>query len=511
MVVVFKRAGTDADFAVDQTLGSAGDMADQNGQAIKAKKYNPEEFVARYGINYRDPGAIYQTRVQWGEIPSLPLPVAPADQSVNANIPIIVDADTVKVLATQKVNRLAIERHEFQLTCRAKFADTEPEDIIQFAFAGRLITARVTEVTVRPDYMADIVCTEFLSGVSISISGSSGRPIEPDPVGTPDSIYYHLDIPLMLDSDDLGGSGFVQYHVLASAGQPYWSGATLFRQETAGSYQPISGQVTDGLVGVALSALPNTTNPYITELDRTLTIAIVSGDASILTSASYLEVMNGANMFAIGQPGRWEICHAMTITNNGNGTYTFTGFRRGRKSSEEYTGLHQAGDFVVWLGEENVQNVTYSIASLDEEFTYKAVGIGDSINATNAVQRTVTGEAEKLPKPCQLKASIDSPSDIRLRWVRRSRMGSYWADDGGYEAPLGETLEQYVVRIKSGPGGTVLRTVTVNDATFYDYSGGFQIADFGSLRTSGMQLTFDIRQVSGTGVICPTREATIDL
>jgi hypothetical protein len=315
----------------------------------------------------------------------------------------------------------------------------------------------------------------------------------------------------MADADDLAGAGFVQYHVLASAGQPYWSGATLFRKDATGLYQPISGQVTNGIVGVALEALPDWDLPYVTELTRTLDLSIISGDTSLLTSATYLEMMNGANFFAIGQPGRWEVCQVMTITNNGDNTFTFEGLRRGRMSSEEYTATHQAGDLIVWLSEDNVQNVTYGITSLDEEFSFKAVGIGDSINATAAVYRTVTGEAEKIPKPCQLDASIDSPSDVRLSWVRRSRIGSFWADDGGYTAPLGETLEQYVIRIKDGPSGNVLRTVTVNDATLYDYSGGDQIADFGSLRTSGMQLTYDIRQVSGTGVICPTREATIDL
>jgi hypothetical protein len=510
VAIIFKRALTDASFAVDQAVASAGDIIDSGGQAIKAKRYNPQEFVARYGINYRDPDAIYQTRTQWGEIPSLPLPVAPADQSVNANIPIIIDADAVKTLATQKVNRLALERHEFQMTLRAKYADVEPEDIIQFVFAKRLVTARVKQSTPRPDYMIDIVCTEFLSSVSVSIAGSSGRPTEPQPVGTPDSAYYHLDIPLLNDSDDLNGSGLVQYHVLASAGQPYWSGATLFRKDAAGLYQPISGQVTDGLVGIALSALPDCANPYVTELDRTLTVSILSGDASLLASASYLEAMNGANMVAIGQPGRWEICHVMTITNNADGTYTFTGFRRGRKSSEEYTGLHQAGDIIVWLGEENVQNITYSIASLDQAFTYKAVGNGDGINATGAVQRTVTGEAEKIPKPCQVKI-VRSGTKLVISWVRRSRTGSYWADGGGYEAPLGESLEQYVLRIKNGPGGTVLRTFTVNDATTQDYLDAQQTTDFGGTVDPGESLTVDIRQVSGTGVICPAREVTIDL
>lgn len=475
--------------------------------SIKAKRYNPEEFIARYGVSYRDPDAIYQTRTQFGEIPSLPLPVAPADDSVKANMPIIVDADTVKTIATQKVNRLALERHEFQLTLRAKYADTEPEDIIQFTFAGRLITARVTDATVRPDYMIDVTCTEFLSSVSVSISGASGRPTEPNPVGTPESRYYHLDIPLISDGDDLGGVGFVQYHVIASAGQAYWSGATLFRKDAIGQFQPVTGQVNDGIIAIALEALPDCARPYHTEFSRTLNLAIFSGDSSAMASATYLDVMNGANMFAIGQPGRWEICHVMAITNNGNGTVTFSGLRRGRMASEEHTGSHQAGDFIVWLGGTNVQNLSYSIASLDQVFTFKAVGLGQSVSSTLPVDRTVTGEAEKIPKPCHLAAVING-SDIDISWARRARIGSYWANDGGYSAPLGETLEQYVVRIKSGPSGTVLHTFTVNDAMTKKYLSADITSDLGGMPA---QLTFDIRQVSGTGVICSAREATIDL
>ncbi|TIR00826.1 phage tail protein [Mesorhizobium sp.] len=505
--IIFKRALTDGAFAVDQVIASAGDTVDSGGQAIKAKRYNPEEFIARYGISYRDPDAIYQTRTQFGEIPALPLPVAPADDSAKANMPIIVDADTVKTLATQRVNRLALEKHEMQMTLRAKYGDAEPEDIIRFVLANRLVTARVKEMTLRPDYMADVVCTEFLSSVSVSISGASGRPTEPDPVGTPDSRYYHLDIPLLADADDLSGSGLVQYHVLASAGQPYWDGATLFRNDATGLYQPVSGQVTNGIAGVALEALADWDLPYVTELTRTLTVAFISGDPSTLTSATYLEVMNGANFFAIGQPGRWEVCQVLTITNNGDGTYTFEGLRRGRMSSEEYTATHQAGDLVVWLSGGNVQNIGYAIAALDDEFAFKAVGLGGAINTTTAVLRTVTGEAEKIPKPCSLTAVING-SDIDLGWIRRSRIGSYWADDGGYEAPLGESLEQYVVRIKDGPAGTVVHTFTVDNATTKKYLAADIAADLGGMPA---QLTFDARQVSGTGVICPAREVTVDL
>jgi hypothetical protein len=195
------------------------------------------------------------------------------------------------------------------------------------------------------------------------------------------------------------------------------------------------------------------------------------------------------------------------ITLNGNGSYTFEGLRRGRKASEEYTALHLVGDYVVWLSQANVQRIDYAIAALDDAFDFKPVGLGGNINTTPAVNRTVTGEAEKIPKPCHLAAAINA-SDIDLSWVRRSRVGSYWADDGGYTAPLGETLEQYVVRIKDGPGGTVLRSFTVTSATTKKYLAADITTDFGSMPAA---LTFDARQVSGSGVICPAREATIDL
>lgn len=506
--IVYKRAATDGGFVVDATIASAGDLLDSSGQAIKAKRQNPEEFIARYGINYRDPDEVYQARPQFGEIPVLPFPVAPADDSVKANIPIIMDGDTIKTLATQKVNKLAVERHEFQFTLRAKYADIEPEDIVQFTFSNRLITARVTETTLRPDYMIDVVATEFLASAAVSISGATGRPTEPSPVGTPASRYYHLDIPLLSDGHDLSGAGLVQYHVLASAGQLYWDGATLYRKDpSTGLFAPVAQQTSNGLVGVALEVLPDWDLPYVTEFDRELTVSFISGDKTSLTSATYLEMMNGANYFAIGQSGRWEVCQVMTVTQNSDGTTTFEGLRRGRKSSEEYTGQHQAGDYVVWLSGSNVQRIDYAIANLDEDFDYKPVGFGGSVTTTATVTRTVTGEAEKIPKPSSLDANING-SDIDLSWLRRSRIGSFWVDDGGYEAPLGESMEQYIIRIKDGPAGTVLRTFTVNDATTKKYLAADITTDFGSMPA---KLTFDARQVSGTGVVCPTREATIDL
>jgi hypothetical protein len=509
--IITKRPLTDGLFAVDAAISST-DIADKGGQAVRARRLNPEEFVAHYWINYRDPDEIYQSRPQSGDIPALPLPVAPTDMSYRADVPIIMDGDTIKVLATKKVNKLAVEKHEFELTLRAKFCDLEPEDIIQFTYAGRSVTARVLEATMHPDFTIDVKATEFLTSVSVSISGGTGRPVEPEEVGTAPSKYYHLDIPLMEDTHDTAGGSLVQYHVLASTGQLTWDGATLFRKDAAGTYIPQISQAENGVVGIALTLLPDWDIPYVTELTREITVAIISGDTDLLTSATYQEVCEGANRFAIGQPGRWEICHVIDITDNGDNTFTFTGLRRGRGTSEEFTGDHAIGDFVVWLEDDNVQRLEYTIASLNDAFDYKPVGFGGTLAGTITVNRTVTGEAEKIPKPAFVDIGRVS-TNIVIDWVRRSRIGSYWADDGDdtYTTPLGESLEQYVIRIKSGPSGSILRTITVDDATTYNYSDANQTTDFGSTVDAGESLTLDIRQVSGTGVVCPTREVTVTL
>jgi hypothetical protein len=104
----------------------------------------------------------------------------------------------------------------------------------------------------------------------------------------------------------------VQYHVLASAGQPYWDGATLFRKDAAGTYQPVAGQTTNGIVGVALEGPAGLGHSLCHRVhahaERRLCLRRSNGTAS----ATYLEMMNGANFFAIGQPGRWEVCQVMT-------------------------------------------------------------------------------------------------------------------------------------------------------------------------------------------------------
>lgn len=94
-----------------------------------------------------------------------------------------------------------------------------------------------------------------------------------------------------------------------------------------------------------------------------------------------------------------------------------------------------------------------------------------------------------------MKAAREQPSgDVRLSWIRRTRLGG---DSWVADVPLGEEVEDCALTITNG--GTAVRTIRVG-ASEALYTAAEQTADFGALPTS---LTWTVAQVSrvyGAGV-----------
>lgn len=108
-----------------------------------------------------------------------------------------------------------------------------------------------------------------------------------------------------------------------------------------------------------------------------------------------------------------------------------------------------------------------------------------------------TGEAVRPPAPVHLRSELLAGGGLRLSWVRRSRAGWSWLDGG--DAPLGEEVETYALRL-SGVGFD--RTVTVASAQ-YDYSPAEQAAD------GGGPLEVSVRQL-GTYATSRASALTVD-
>jgi hypothetical protein len=61
------------------------------------------------------------------------------------------------------------------------------------------------------------------------------------------------------------------------------------------------------------------------DVTNILNVSMVNGDISSVTE---LALFNGANLFAYGEPGRWEIIGARTVTLQGDGTYNLSTAKR---------------------------------------------------------------------------------------------------------------------------------------------------------------------------------------
>ena len=105
-----------------------------------------------------------------------------------------------------------------------------------------------------------------------------------------------------------------------------------------------------------------------TLLDKasTLTVWLYSGELASVTEA---QMFAGANWFAYGADGRWEIISAQVATLQGDGSYILPDFMRGQKGTEWATGLHAANDRLILLDEAALNFVSVNSSSIGSEKT----------------------------------------------------------------------------------------------------------------------------------------------
>jgi hypothetical protein len=282
------------------------------------------------------------------------------------------------------------------------------------------------------------------------------------------------------------------------------------------------------LYGTLTANLGDTATPFMTDHTNALTFKRVCGDQSVLRAITYEELMNSAQMFAVGRPGRWEILGAgLTMATNADGTITLTGLTRGRRGSEVFCGTHAVGDQVVCLGAVGTsvsaaigsailptpagtvspyigQQQLYASAipaSFGGSVSFALVSGGYTLGAV--MSSPTTGNAERPYAPVHLDAVI-SGSDIEIDWDRRDRLD--FSHGGGADIPMSETAELYDVVILDGT--TEKRTYANQPPPPFTYPDADIVADWGSMPAA---LKFDVYQKSALTGRGFAAEATIAL
>ena len=203
-----------------------------------------------------------------------------------------------------------------------------------------------------------------------------------------------------------------------------------------------------------------------------LQVRLASGQ---LSGAEHGAVLNGANIAAIGSgdDGDWEVIQFAGATLIGDNLWDIGLRLRGQQGTDGVMpAIWPEGSVFVLLDGGPVQ-IDLPAAARGLARHYRIGSARRSVDDASYVGRVLAfaGVGLRPYPPAHLRAN-QTGGDLVLTWVRRTRIdGDSWE---GFEVPLGEASEAYLLRVIDATG---LRREVVVSAPSYAYSAAMQAAD----------------------------------
>lgn len=387
---------------------------------------------------------------------------------------IVLSSTDAKKVAEMMLYRYWMERYDFTFSLPPSYRHLEPCDVVTVVTDGATYDFRLTRVQYQADGTIDCDAKLHAPIYTSTAIGADGVASVSKLDAPGSTVLQLLDIPTI--SDKIDAPGFL----MAACGYTSsWRGANIFRSlDDGATWSSVASIATPGTIGFAAVAMGAPIDFSLIDKKNTLTARFYGGQT--VSSVTEQQMLTGQNHFAYGAHGRWEIIAAQNATLQGDGSYVLSDLLRGRFGSEWASGLHQANDRLVLLGENAVTFVPTGTNGLGIEFKYKGVTAGQ--NLSDAATQTIAYAGENLEclSPVYLNGSRHpTTNDWSLNWIRRTRVGGEWRSY--VDASLGEASEAYEVEIYSSAAYTTIkRTITGLASAACAYTSANQVTDFGS-------------------------------
>lgn len=394
-------------------------------------------------------------------------------------------ADEARALGDRYLRREWNQRREVSLSLTAQQLALEPGDVRTLDLDGEQWTARLTKLTIQAD---GVLSTEWKYDDPhlATLGGLLGAEMD----GRPETVIaapllskgFALDIPLIADIDN--SLNPVIYNAAAPYADGTWPGAALW-QATDGEYSDeiaSTGSNAQAVWGYATEALPDA-NPWVWDRGSSVNVVLQVGTLTGTTEVA-IDAGPTTNMALLGD----EIINFTTATLEGDGSYTLSGFKRGRRGTEWACGTHADRDVFLLLDTANA--VELGLSDVGTELSFKEITSGRTESGAFPITLDpFTGASLKPYAPCHLEAVKESNGDWTLTWVRRTRVGGAWTS--GTSIPLSEASEEYEVTVGDGVDES---TATVTSPT-YTWTLAAQTTLTGGEVLAG-DLVFSVAQVS---------------
>jgi hypothetical protein len=200
------------------------------------------------------------------------------------------------------------------------------------------------------------------------------------------------------------------------------------------------------------------------------------------------------NLILVGSNARgWEYVNFTTATLNGDGTYTLSGFKRGRRGTEWACSTHGAGE--AWLLASSLDVDEMGTDDVGDSLAFKAQSLGRSLDAAPEIDvAPYTGATLKPYAPARIAWAYNG-TDLTGTISRRTRVGGAWT--GGSTIPISEASEAYEVDVYNG--STFKRTITVTATNVFTYTAAMATADGITLPTAPTVNVYQMSDAVGRG------------
>lgn len=428
--------------------------------------------------------------------------------AVILELPMALSAETAKRAADRMLTEAWTGRSSFTARLPPDYLALDPTDVVDLVLDdGTTFRVRLTRLDIGADYSLalEAVSERAASYASDALADAgAGRPVALIG-GVPATRLILPDMPLLRDQDDSGGAGSRLYVMMGGYGGSGWPGASLYQSPDTVTWDRIGAQAREMAWGAAANALGAPLSPFATDEINDLTVFMTAGGER-LAGVTQEAMLNGANAaLLLRADGAPELIQFRDVEAKASGAFTLRGLLRGRRGTDVFVTGHTAGETFVLLEPETIERTLLALGDLGLTRHWRAVGAGDLFDAAPILSRVLTGRDLMPYAPVHLKAEV-SGADIRLSWLRRSRLGGAWQDGSG-EVILGEAAEAYEVDILDGPGGSVLRTLHATGPSV-PYAQSDIATDFGAMPAT---LSLVVCQLSATVGRGFPRTATLEI
>jgi hypothetical protein len=446
-------------------------------------------------VNFADTGFDQQTNNVLS-----PLPADTVDTQRDQVVDLTTYAaspDEAQQLADRYIRREWNSREQVENALTAQCLAFEPGDVKTLDLDGITQNARLIKQTL---VGGRIDCTFVRDETSFAAvnSATTGPPMDgrdPDTITIPGPIRgFVIDAPYRWDSDqDVRPQLYAAAGGYAGLGFP---GAAIYEATGSGTslaYDQLFAGITGSAAwGSCSGALGGVASPWLWDRGNTLRVTLQNGS---LTSVTESDIDGDAelNLILVGRPGNWEYIQFTTATLNGDGSYTLSGFKRGRRGTEWACSGHADGE--VWIFARSLDLEDMGSDDLGDSLSFKAQAIGRAVDAASAIDiDPFSGATLKPYAPASIAWSWDG-TNLTGTITRRTRIGGAWV--GGSTIPLSENSEAYEVDVYNG--ATFKRTIGISGTNVFTYTAAMAAADGITLPTPPTVNVYQLSDSVGRG------------